>query len=235
MGRMTRWAARLYPRWWRERYGEEFAALLEDARPGARGTFDILRGALIMQMSTMSAKRLLLLCAVAGMLIGLGAASMLKPQYISTAVLTIAESNTNQAAREQLDAASRQALSQDTLVRLIQDMNLYPRERKTMPWAEMLKMMRNDIRLTLIAGRTKNSVSAFSIRFLYSDRDTAQRVVSALGEQFQASNFVLLEPASHSLNPTFPNRPAVAAIGLVAGALAGAIWTLARRYRRREA
>jgi len=50
--RLTKWAARLYPRWWRERYGEEFAALLEDARPGFFGVLDVARGAMTMQMTT---------------------------------------------------------------------------------------------------------------------------------------------------------------------------------------
>jgi hypothetical protein len=41
------WMLRLYPRRWRERYGEEFAALLVDAhRGGPRAMWDIARGAL---------------------------------------------------------------------------------------------------------------------------------------------------------------------------------------------
>jgi hypothetical protein len=37
---------RLYPSWWRERYGEEMAALLEARPPDARARLDLLRGAL---------------------------------------------------------------------------------------------------------------------------------------------------------------------------------------------
>jgi hypothetical protein len=37
---------RLYPRRWRDRYGEEFAALLAESRPGPRLLADVLRGAL---------------------------------------------------------------------------------------------------------------------------------------------------------------------------------------------
>ena len=43
---------RLYPIWWRERYGDEFNALLEEVRPGIGGVLDILKGALAMQLST---------------------------------------------------------------------------------------------------------------------------------------------------------------------------------------
>jgi len=37
---------RLYPRRWRERYGAEFEALLEDSRHGAGQVIDVVRGAL---------------------------------------------------------------------------------------------------------------------------------------------------------------------------------------------
>ena len=36
---------RLYPSWWRERYGDEMAALLETRPPDARARFDLVRGA----------------------------------------------------------------------------------------------------------------------------------------------------------------------------------------------
>jgi hypothetical protein len=36
MSRLIRFIARFYPRSWRERYGAEFTALLEDVRPDGR-------------------------------------------------------------------------------------------------------------------------------------------------------------------------------------------------------
>lgn len=50
MKRLIRLAARLYPRRWRDRYGEEFEALLDDVRPGGRIAFDVLIGAGSMQI-----------------------------------------------------------------------------------------------------------------------------------------------------------------------------------------
>lgn len=35
----------LYPAWWRRRYGEEAAAILDEAAPDLRGALDLLRGA----------------------------------------------------------------------------------------------------------------------------------------------------------------------------------------------
>lgn len=68
--RLTKWAARLYPRWWRARYGEEFAALLEDARPGVFGALDVAKGALAMRVSTWSAKRFIWAGTVLGFAVG---------------------------------------------------------------------------------------------------------------------------------------------------------------------
>jgi cytochrome b6-f complex iron-sulfur subunit len=40
------WLLRLFPRGWRERYADEFLALIEDRPPGVRDTLDIVRSAL---------------------------------------------------------------------------------------------------------------------------------------------------------------------------------------------
>ena len=48
---MSRWielAAKFYPAKWRERYGTEFQALLEDLNPGWREFLNVLGGALKM-------------------------------------------------------------------------------------------------------------------------------------------------------------------------------------------
>ena len=49
MKRLIRLAAKLYPKPWRERYGAEFDALLDDAGAGGRIAVDVLRGAVSMQ------------------------------------------------------------------------------------------------------------------------------------------------------------------------------------------
>ncbi len=52
MKRLSQLLARLYPAKWRERYGDEFDALIEDSRASWRSTFDILRGALKLRALT---------------------------------------------------------------------------------------------------------------------------------------------------------------------------------------
>lgn len=44
--RLARWLVRLYPRDWRERYGEEFEALLQDSSGGLRALVNVLWSAL---------------------------------------------------------------------------------------------------------------------------------------------------------------------------------------------
>jgi hypothetical protein len=46
MRTLLRWAARLYPESWRERYGAEFDALLADISPSFGDVCDVLGGAL---------------------------------------------------------------------------------------------------------------------------------------------------------------------------------------------
>ena len=52
---MKRWIARaagLYPRSWREEYGAEFDALLDDVKPGWRAFANVLGGAMKMHLTT---------------------------------------------------------------------------------------------------------------------------------------------------------------------------------------
>lgn len=49
---LTEGLLRLYPRWWRERYEMEFAALLEETTPGPANVLDILVCALLARLSS---------------------------------------------------------------------------------------------------------------------------------------------------------------------------------------
>lgn len=52
MKRLIRLASKLYPQLWWKRYGDEFHALLEDLNPQWRDVFDVLKGAMAMQITT---------------------------------------------------------------------------------------------------------------------------------------------------------------------------------------
>lgn len=51
MRRLNRFASRLYPRSWKERYRDEFYALLDDLDPSWWDAVDVLKGAAAMQMT----------------------------------------------------------------------------------------------------------------------------------------------------------------------------------------
>jgi hypothetical protein len=59
MKRLALWLARLYPRRWRERYGREFDALLEDMNLTVLDVFGVVRSALEMRIKSTSAPQML--------------------------------------------------------------------------------------------------------------------------------------------------------------------------------
>ena len=52
MNRLIHFIARLYPRWWRERYGAEFEALLAEDAATLRAAVDVFAGAMLMRIRT---------------------------------------------------------------------------------------------------------------------------------------------------------------------------------------
>jgi uncharacterized membrane protein HdeD (DUF308 family) len=52
MRRLIEFFAKLYPKWWRDRYGVEFDALLEDAGASVQTAFNVFSGAFLMQLRT---------------------------------------------------------------------------------------------------------------------------------------------------------------------------------------
>ena len=85
--RMKRWialASVLYPRSWREEYGEEFSALLDDVRPRWRVFANVLGGAIRMQITNgTNWLKLALAMAIAGAIVAAGASFAVAPRYVS--------------------------------------------------------------------------------------------------------------------------------------------------------
>ncbi len=72
-----RWLIRLYPRAWRERYGAELEALLEDSPPRARDVVDLIWSAMLLRL------RWIPLWAGLGLLCGLGLTFVMPPQRVT--------------------------------------------------------------------------------------------------------------------------------------------------------
>lgn len=235
MRRWIRWAARLYPAAWRQRYGAEFDALLEDIRPQWRDGFDILRGALEAQMTTWSFWKLVGAVGVAGAILA-GAVSVSMPnRYVSTAVMRMAQregpggpdDHTAEIQRMQrISRIQREILSRTSLAEIIQrpSLNLYRGERSRMPMEDIVENMRNrDIRIQVLDAPVAAGGSgppAFAISFSYPDKLKAQAVVRALVTRFTEQNETAMRrmaqekagaPAGETLEvldpPSLPEKP----------------------------
>jgi uncharacterized protein involved in exopolysaccharide biosynthesis len=146
-------------------------------------------------------------------------------------------------------------LSRGSLAELIQrpSLDLYRRERRADPLEDIIDDMRNrDIRIAptrpfgLVAG--PGHLTSFEISFEYPDRYKAQAVVRELVTKFTEGNAAaeralhrdgmpgslaleVLDPASDRGYPVSPDRPAAAAIGLLAGMLLGPFLAWRRQQR----
>lgn len=244
MDRLTKFAAKLYPRWWRERYGDEFAALLEDARPGSAGTLDILRGAVAMQLATISTMRTIVIGAITGMLVGLATTFLMTPQYSSSGIVSVrAPAGSSQAdVLRTIKTRATYVLDRKRLENLVFKFDLYRDERQKMPTKDVLEKMRQNIRIIAAPSAAK----ALEVSFDYPDRLTATKVTTYLVFSFLEQNrrrdgsfavgpedfvFELLAPATLPTNPVFPNRRQVALAGLGTGLALGGVAALILRRR----
>ena len=86
MKRLLRAAVRLYPGRWRQRYGRELEALLEDLEPDMAALVDVCRGAVDMHLRTIS---LPLIAALAGAVIGAAIIMWTPTVYASSATMRL--------------------------------------------------------------------------------------------------------------------------------------------------
>jgi uncharacterized protein involved in exopolysaccharide biosynthesis len=249
MKRTIRFLARLYPSSWRKRYGVEFEALLEEATPSARYAFDVLWGALKMQMTTWRFGRITLACSVAGILLATAVSFVVPVHYVSQAVFTATPAD--ESTRSLLNDLDRNIFSRELLTSIIQEHNLYPRERSRMPLDDVIDNMRRNIRVDFLplASPENRDTLTFVIQFDYSDRYVAQQVNTELVSHFMEGNVArqlnaARQTDSHSplrlrlpdlpslpLRPTEPNRTRLAAEGLFAGLLAGLTFAIVLKSR----
>jgi len=255
MKTLLRYAIYLYPSAWRARYAAEMEALLEDASSSAGDVWDIVRGALYMQMTTVNFWRILTACTLAGFLAA-GIWSATRPsRYVSTAVMRIRPASPGAdrveqqlAVQQHMQKLQQNALSRRSLTSIIVSQNLYPKERKSMPLEDIIQTMRQqDIR---IQGTGANGDATFVVNFRGTDPTAAQAgaraIVSALVEQNVivqrdgqtggAQNIEVLDPASLPSQSSDPDRLRVLRNGLLAGLglglVCGALYTIVRQRAR---
>ena len=211
---------KLYPAWWRRRYGGELEALLEDSGARGRDMWDLLRGAMQMQISKWSFG-IVAVCGIAGVLLaGLVPLSMPYGFYRSTAILKIPAGD---RPVDRVNEAAQAALTGNSLRTIVNDQNLYPHERKVMPMEAAVEKMRRAIQIR------PAGPGLIAVKFDYYEASAAQQVTRTLAERF--ANFEVLDPGGPPKNEFVRTRIYHAGLGLLAGLLAGVALALVLRRR----
>jgi len=110
---------------------------------------------------------------------------------------------------------------------IIEDSNVYERERQSEPLEEIVQQMRNrDVRVRVLESPEK-SETVFTVEFQNADRAKAQRVTSELVSRFSQAipdpEMLKLIDRARSPGERSPNRAAIVAAGLAIGLLAGSL------------
>jgi hypothetical protein len=222
---MRRWlalAAKLYPQAWRERYGAEFACLLDGVEPRWSDVLDVLRGAVTMQIKAMSSYlKLVAAVAAAGAIVAIVVSFVLPGLYLSSAVIQGGPTNDPQIA-DRLHQAWFEVTSRGSLSEVIQrpDLDLYKGQRRRQPLEDVIEGMKSkDLKVQILHD---HGVSA-RVSFLYPDRYKAKAVVDALTRKLADHAHLEVAAASLPEAPIGPNRLAFMVWGLSIGLATGVV------------
>jgi hypothetical protein len=146
MKRFARLLLRLYPKAWRERYGEEIGVVIEDAPVRWYVLPDLARGAMKEQFNMRSFARLVGWLAAAGLVAGFAASFLVTPRYMSRARISLDAPG----ASDILHTAEAELTSRYRLAEIINNphLALYGEEKKHVPLEEIEDQMRNDLILS---------------------------------------------------------------------------------------
>jgi hypothetical protein len=222
---LLRWALRWYPRDWRGRYGDEFAAFLDELPgPGWAAVWDVWKGAIDMQLHSngRQALKLVMWFGLAG-LVAAAAISMTVPdRYMAPASLEV-----NAGVDEkQLSEDVGKALAPERLSALIVQHALYKEDR------ESLRTLRKNITVSGVQPFEGGRRRAIRIVFHGDDPRVVQSVTNDLAATVTAGGRLSMLDSAPLPAPYYPNRPVFAFTGLLAGAFLGAAWAVLRRRPR---
>lgn len=239
MKRAIRAVARLYPKRWRARYGDELEALLEDSRADWRSLGDVFLEAIKMQFIHWGFARIMTVAGLAGALIAAGVSLTLQDRWVCSAVVAV--DGNDPATLVSLQKTLLEVESRGALTGVINKLGLYPSERQRMPIEDVLEKMQDALQVTPIAGRS-GPITALAVRFEYEDRHKAQQATRELirkmedtnGSRGWNMNLDVIDPPSLPARPAGPNRLAFTGSGLLAGLTGGLIIVMAIRTRRKS-
>jgi uncharacterized protein involved in exopolysaccharide biosynthesis len=140
-----------------------------------------------------------LACFLVMLTVGVVAAFGLPRTYRSTATLlvqsqdlptSIVESPTNGAVEQRIARIREQVLSRGDLIQLIEQNDLYPRERRTQPLSKIIEKMRHSTSVGALSSDigqqsgTQNNTIAIAMSFDYPDPGKAQAVLQSFVSKF---------------------------------------------------
>jgi uncharacterized protein involved in exopolysaccharide biosynthesis len=223
----------LYPKSWRNRYQNEFNALLDDIPPTWRALFNVFGGALKMQMKIWSPWKAVAAFAAAGLLCAIAFSFTVPDRYVSTSIITIENDGP-----EGVSPIIQRMESRSVLTQLINEQGLYERERTHLPIQDIIEQMKaNDIRVA--TAKSTKGLPAISISFAAGDAARAQRAALGLVQQFMEASirasheedraagrtFALYDPPSPAVR-VGPRRSRIMLMGVIAGLVAGVLFAL---------
>lgn len=230
MKRALKLLARLYPSSWRERYGAEFEALLDDAKPSARDTIDVLWAALKMQLATWTPARIIVVSSILGMIVA-AAVSLALPKDYALQSKVIVETGDESALPTANRVIQQSLFDRQSLASIIEECNLYPRDRGRVSEDALIDKMARNIRVapTPVSSIRNGNIGAFDVQFNYPDPDVAQRVDAKLaglviaGNLYAHSNLIfrVVDPPTPVHTPAWPGLARLGCFGLLAGFLVG--------------
>ena len=213
MKRIARVLAWLYPRQWRDPYGRELDALLEDAPLRGSDIFDLLREALLMQFQFPNAWARLGLFAAAGAIAGVGLAYAVKPDYLARADAQFFFKSENDR-----NAYMQQLLSRRVLAEVILGENLFVEARQRLPLEDMIYNVHRMIRM-------QSDGASYRLEVLTSDPNAGTRIAQKLGFSENTG-----EPV-----PVRPFLPWYSASGFGIGLVGFAVnWLFKKRARKSD-
>lgn len=150
MNRLTGLVVRLYPRWWRQRYGAELQALIEDSGETWWDVLDLAKGALAMRFSTVGHVDWVRGAAVGGFVsIGVWALVFFTAPARFTSISTINIQSSDQSTPSPPAAVALGAFDDENLGGLVEKHGLYSSDRER--GTGVLRRFREDIAVTLLA------------------------------------------------------------------------------------
>ncbi len=133
-----------------------------------------------------------------------GVSWILPPLYKSSTLILVEQPtmpkdyvmpNVADNLQERMQSISQQILSRSRLLHIVDDVNLYPKQKVQRAPDEVVESMRKNIDIELVRG-TDNRISAFNVSFTAADPALAQQVTSKLTNLFINENLEVRQEES---------------------------------------